>query len=280
MNKEQTFYKQFFHLQEAGFSRIAHEDAMVADVYKVTQKDKEPLILKICSNTNDYLREIYFLKHFADILPVPKIIKTEPKAILMEYLPGELLNSKDLTESLAFELGRCLAIIHSNSMSGYGDPVGELSSDPQEYFTFKFEEGLEECRPNLPPKLIEKCRSYFENHRDLLKSVDGPCVVHRDFRPGNIMIHRGKLQGIIDWAGARASFAEEDLFSIDGWTKSSFFSGYASIRPLPNFAPLIPFLKLNKAIATIGFMVKRGTWNTTHTDLYQMHRKFLDLCES
>ncbi len=41
--------------------------------------------------------------------------------------------------------------------------------------------------------------------------MDGTCVVHRDYRPGNLIVHDGKLQGIIDWTGARTSFAEEDF---------------------------------------------------------------------
>ena len=94
--------------------------------------------------------------------------------------------------------------------------------------------------------------------------------MHRDFRPGNIIVHEGKLQGIIDWAGARASFAEEDLCSLEHgeWSNNPhsikpLLAGYASIRPVPDYMRLIPFLRLNKAIATIGFTVKRGTWANT-----------------
>lgn len=68
-------------------------------------------------------------------------------------------------------------------------------------------------------------------------SVDGPCAVHRDYRPGNLMVHQGKLQGIIDWAGARASFAEEDFCSIEHgeWMvaphlKKALLDGYTTER--------------------------------------------------
>ena len=114
-------------------------------------------------------------------------------------------------------------------------------------------------------------------------SVDGPCIVHRDFRPGNLLIHNGKLQGIIDWAGARASFAEEDFCSLEHgeWSnnlniKKSFLSGYASIRSVPDYNRLLPFLRLNKAIATIGFTVKRETWKNSSAPLYQYNRQYLE----
>ena len=134
----------------------------------------------------------------------------------MEYLSGRLLKPEDLTEPLAHEIGRCLATIHLNRLLGYGHPIQDkLTSDPRSYFTLKFKEGLEECKAQLPISLIQQCLDYDNVHLDLLTAVDGPCVVHRDFRPSNIIVHEGKLQGVIDWAGARASFTEEDLCTLE-----------------------------------------------------------------
>lgn len=290
MNDQIALYQQRLILQAATFSRIDHEDAMVATVYRVTQLDGKQFILKICDRINDYLREVHFLKFFADKLPVPRIIQVvQPDehihgAILMEYLPGALLQSKELSESLAYEIGRCLACIHLTRLSGYGDPIqGNLNTDPRVYFTLKFEEGLDECNNHLPLSLIEKCRRYYDSHLHLLMSVDGPCIVHRDFRPGNLIIQNGQLKGIIDWAGARASFAEEDFCSLEHgeWSnnpinKKSFLLGYATVRPVPDYNHLIPFLRLNKAIATIGFTIKRGTWKSNNAGLYQYNRCFLE----
>lgn len=283
-------YKQILNLQTATFSLIEHEDAMVAIVYKITQPNGKELILKICERTPHYLREIYFLTHLAETLPVPKIIQAiEPSqdvygAILMECLPGALLKTEELTEPLAYEIGSCLARIHLNRLKGYGDLIqGNLSTDPRTYFTLKFEEGLEECKHHLPVRLLEKCQRYYTANLDLLAAVDGPCMVHRDFRPGNLMVHNGKLQGIIDWVGVRASFAEEDLFSMEHgeWIipanfKNAFLNGYASVRPIPNYVHLVPFLRLNKAIATIGFLVRCGTWETSAARLYSYNRQFLE----
>lgn len=263
---------------------------MVAIVFKITQPNGEQLILKICDRPNDYLREVYFLKHFAKILPVPEIIQfVEPNehihgAILMECLPGTLLKPEELKEPLAYEIGRCLALIHLNRLPGYGDPIQrDLKPDPKGYFTLKFVEGIGECRHHLPKELIEQSQNYYKENVSLLMSVDGPCIVHRDFRPGNIIVHEGVLQGIIDWAGARSSFAEEDFCSIEHgeWSnnphiKKPFLTGYADIRPVPDYIRLIPFLRLNKAIATIGFTVKRKTWNNRDSRIYQYNRQFLE----
>jgi aminoglycoside phosphotransferase (APT) family kinase protein len=39
-----------------------------------------------------------------------------------------------------------------------------------------------------------QCQDYFNHNINLLGSADGPCITHRDFRPGNILIHEGKIQ--------------------------------------------------------------------------------------
>src|SRR5579872_5182053 len=94
-------YQQRLGLQDAAFSRIEHDDAMVAIVYKVMQPTGTHLILKICKRPNDCLREVYFLNLLAEKLPVPRILQVvEPEvgvdgAVLMECLPGTLLKITD-----------------------------------------------------------------------------------------------------------------------------------------------------------------------------------------
>lgn len=291
MDKVITEYQRRLNLEKAIFSRIDHEDALVAIVYKVTGPNGQQLILKISDRPNDFFREVYFLNYFAGRLPVPRIIQViQPEAgvngaILMECLPGTLLNTKDFHGELAYEIGAFLARIHLNRVPGYGDLIqqSELNNDPRVYFTLKFDEGLDECSKHLPKVLLEECRNYFDRHLHLLASVDGPCIVHRDFRPGNLIVYQGCLNGIIDWAGARASFAEEDFCSLEHgeWSnnsngKESFLTGYASIRPVPDYKDLMPLLRLNKAVATIGFTVKRGTWKSSNLRLYNLNRQFLE----
>jgi len=211
-------YQQRLHLQNAVFSLIDHEDASVAIVYKITQSGCEDFILKICTRANDYLREVYFLKYFASLLPVPRVLQIiEPEkglhgAILMECIPGSLLRETDLNDEIAYESGSLLARIHLNRTAGYGDLIqpSELYSDPRVHFTMKFEEGFAECNNHLPKILLDHSRIYYDTHVHLLTSADGPCIVHRDFRPGNLIVYDGKIQGIIDWASGRASFSEED----------------------------------------------------------------------
>lgn len=284
-------YKERLNLHNATFLRIDHVDATVAIVYKITLLNGIEFILKICTRPKDFASEVYFLKLFSNILLVPRIIGViEPEmnmhgAILMECLPGTTLKASELTPSLASEIGSSLGRIHLNRRLGYGDlfAAGNLSTDPSINFSLKFEEGLAECSNHLPSKLIKECLYYYKTHVNLLSIVDGPCITHRDFRPGNIIVHDGKLQGIIDWSAARSSFAEEDFCFLEhvDWPttstiKKSFLDGYASIRPVPDYKEIMPLLRINRAIAVIGFTIKRGTWQNKLHKVYQFHRQFLE----
>lgn len=293
MNNLITVYQQLLDLTDATFEPIIHEDTTVAIVYKVLiPASSTPFILKICTRSKDYYNEVYFLHYFAGTLvPVPRIIKTiEPGknlmgALLMEYVPGTLLTLNDFTHELAYEIGALLARIHHNRTTGYGDLTQPqtLSPDPRKHFTLKFEEGLAECHNHLPQALIDQCRTYFNTHINLLEAADGPCIVHRDFRPGNIIINNDKVQGIIDWSAARSSFAEEDFCSLEhnNWPpqpahKQSFLAGYANIRSVPDYDTMMPLLRLSRTIAILGFTIKRETWQTNDARMYQFNRQFLE----
>jgi Ser/Thr protein kinase RdoA (MazF antagonist) len=289
MDNLADLYRRKLNLPNAVFTYIDHEDAMVAAVFKISQQGKTDLILKVCSRKEDFLRESYFLNHFAGKIPVPKIIqlieseKGLDAAVLMECVQGDLLQSEAITKDLAQEVGSLLARIHLEHAEGYGDLTDStrLSDDPRISFTMKFEEGLEECKGHLPESLLEICRKHFDKDINLLASADGPCVIHRDFRPGNLIAFDGKMQGIIDWSSARGGFAEDDFCFLEfgEWPTSckiSFIEGYASIRKVPDYKQIMPLLRLNRAVAAVGFTVKRGTWKSKNSKLYQSNLYYLE----
>ena len=282
-------YKKRLNLPEAQFTFIDHEDAMVAAVFRISQPGRPDLILKVCSRKGDFLRESYFLSRFSGKLPLPKIIQLIEAeegldaAVLMECVPGDLLKPEKITMTLASEIGELLARIHLEHAQGYGDLTdpSHLSNDPRIPFTMKFKEGLEECKGHLPESLLETCRRHFERDIDLLLSADGPCVIHRDFRPGNIIACDGKVRGIIDWSSGRGGFAEDDFCPLEfgewpAYCKSSFLGGYASIRKVPDYKRMMPLLHLSRAVAAVGFTVKRGTWESKNSKLYQLNLRYLE----
>lgn len=291
MHNQIDTYKKLLGLKNSKFSEIKHDDAIVAVVYHIKNNDGTSFILKVCNQPGHYLREVHFLKQLKGIIPVPHIINTvEPgpeihSAVLMECLPGEVLRPTQLNESLAYEIGAYLAQIHLQHTNNYGDIVepDSLNNDPIQHFSLKFDKGIDECKDHLPESILSMCRKYYDKHVGFLKEVDGPCITHRDFRPGNILVKDNKVQGIIDWASARYGFAEDDFCPVElgEWAmnpdcKRGFLSGYASIRPVPNYEAIMPLLRLNRVLATIGFTARRGTWNNTSANLYKTNLNFLN----
>lgn len=285
-----SLYKKQLGLQKAHFSLIEHEDAIIATVYKVTLTSGEKFVLKICSRINHYLREVFFLNHFAGKLLVPRIIGlVQPEreiqgAILMDCLSGQGFKVATLNEKLIYEVGSSLACIHLQRVKGYGDLTqpAHLHSDPRTYFTVKFEEGLSECTAHLSARMSKKCRLFYDQHINSLVSADGPCMVHGDFRPSNVFFNDNRLQGIIDWSSAHSGFAEEDFFPLEfgEWSnnakiKNSFLEGYNEIRKIPNCNHIMPFLQLSRAIAIIGFTIKSETWESRNAVLYQLYLQSL-----
>ncbi len=286
-----TLYRQRLNLHDATFTLIEHEDAIVATVYKITLPNGTSLILKICLLPRHYDRELYFLTFLAGKLPVPRIISHVPPdgnmsgAILMECFPGDVLKKAELTDSLAFHMGSLLAQIHLNSTPGYGDLTSHepLSSNACEPFRAKFLENLAECSSHLSPELGKQCEEYLQGNLSLLDSVDGPCMVHWDFRPGNIMAYNGMVEGVIDWSSSKSDFAQEDFCAMEheGWAsdpniKESFFAGYASIRPVPDYTKIMPLLRLKKALASIGLTIRTNSWATKNAQFYERNRQYIE----
>lgn len=281
-------YKNKLSLPAARFTSIDHEDAMVAAVFKIEQNHCADLILKVCTRTSDALREAYFLNRFAGKLPVPRLCQLiepeegSPAAVLMEYVPGTLLKKDFVTDVLAYKIGELLACIHLERTESYGDLIepATLNQDARLGFTQKFQEGLQECEGHLPKVLLASCQRHFDRYIDLALSSDGPCIIHRDFRPGNIIVKGEKVSGIIDWSSGRSGFAEEDFCPLESgeWLakyKTAFLKGYANKRKVPDYQAIMPLLSLSRAIGVVGFTIKRGLWNTTQKSLYQSHLSYL-----
>jgi aminoglycoside phosphotransferase (APT) family kinase protein len=216
---------------------------------------------------------------FAVVYPDEKI----HGAVLMEYLNGSILDKKSISANLAHQCGAILAKIHTQKTEGYGDltDVNSIATDPRIVFSHKFEEGMSECEGHLPKTLLDKIKRHFAENLDLLLDVDGPCIVHHDFRPANILVAGDAVLGVIDWSSAKAGFSEEDFcpFEFGEWPKEqkdTFFKGYETVREVPNYPRIIPLLRLSRAVAAVGFTVKRDIFRGKGAGIYQFSRSYLE----
>lgn len=273
--------------------RIVHEDSLSSEVYRVRSAKKDS-ILKLSFNTTRFRKEKYYLGALQGIIPVPKVLHTiDPEegfhgALLLEAVPGDLLKAPTLINDSAFELGAILARLHSVPVESYGDlslPKSKrTASSPIELMQNYFEGSLSECTHIVDPKLLRQCTEYVQRNLSVLLNAEGPCIVHRDFRPGNALALNGKVQAIIDFEIAKGSFPEEDFAMMESLTwkdhprsRPAFLKGYASIRPLPEYLEeILPLLSLLKALGAVGFTFERKSWKTNHAHVYKNNLTFIE----
>lgn len=273
-------YLNLLDLEVSAISEIDHEDSLSSVIYKIDLKDQSSLILKICWDDLRFKKEVHHLQILQGVVPVPKIVSVvEPKeetrgAILMEYIDAEPLNIGGLTEEIAFSMGKLLAHLHEVPVIESDDPTAENRKS--------FARSLSECREIVPADLLGRAESYYEKNDFLLDNIDGPCIVHRDYRPANVLASHGEILSIIDWEIARVGFAEEDFTSMDMlvWRKDpssreAFLKGYSSVRSLPHLNELLPFLRVFMTLGAIGFTSVRKTWQTTHKRIYEENLQLL-----
>lgn len=269
--------------------KIDHEESLSSEIYKLYLKDGSNLILKMSYNNERWNREIYFLNKLKNIIPVPMVIEeinpddNFPGAILMECLQGTIIHPKNLNDQLAYKMGILLAQIHSVKCEDFGDIANnKITKDALTVLMNYYLEAFDECKNHLDTNLLNKIEKFCEDKFNKPLNLDGPCIVHRDFKLGNIMVKNNNIIGIFDWELAYNGFAEDDFCQLFYllWedypkTKNSFLQGYSSIRKLPLFDNM-PLLRACKSLGAIGFTIKRKTYNSVHKFVFDKNEKYLN----
>jgi len=149
----------------------------------------------------------------ADV-PVPALLCADPgtggaATMIVEAIDGETIARKiqrddqfaDARPRLAGQFGAALAAVHRIEPA---DVPGLEHNDQVERYT----EVMDELGKPYP--MLELVRRWLIDHRP---PPGEPCVVHGDFRLGNLIIGPDGLRAVIDWELAHISDPMEDL----GW---------------------------------------------------------------
>ena len=119
--------------------------------------------------------------------------------------------------SLYRAAGRALAQIHTVRFEAwYADfpSVGKKPLAWAERFPQALGKELDAARRHLPATLAEAAAGL--RLPDALEV--GPCLVHNDFSPGNILTADGRLTAIIDWDNAVVDASALDFVKMKYWT--------------------------------------------------------------
>lgn len=259
-------------------------DSYSSEVGKLTLSSGAIVYVKVPYNRDKLHRERRMLERLRGIVPVPELLdfwegdSMNVGALLLAALPGKP-QSGSLTNRQAYEIGALHARMHDAAIPGYGYDteagfVPLKGQDWRQYIRQLFETNAANSEEILGFPLTERCISYFERVFAGLPAPDGPCLIHMDFRPGNILIHGEAVSGIIDFESARGGASEIDFTKVNRYIwdgqadrKQAYLDGYFSIRQLPELEAFVPFYDFFDAIGAVSWCKKRGI---------DRHRNFLE----
>lgn len=272
MNLVETIIKRF-NLNVLSVDNVP--ESFSSQVYKLNLTNGETVYAKIPYNKDKLYREFCMLEMLREALPVPRVLDfwsgddLISGALLLSEIKG-IPCTGAIDNELAFQIGVFHAKLHEVKMPGYGVEVldGFQFSNQKNwrlYIKNNFEKFTEPCKEVLERGLFEKCINYFESAFPVLPSPDGPCVVHMDFRPGNILTNNNMVVGIIDFESARGGSTEIDFTKINRYvwevnpqSRISYKEGYSTIRPLMDLETILPFYNFYDAFSAIVWCKNRG----------------------
>lgn len=242
-------------------------------VYKLTLEQDYKVILKIPYNISKYKREINALKILEDRLPVPKLVdhytSSDYGMMLLSYIDGEPIEGP-ISKRLAYDMGELLASLHINKTPRFGDLTDEETSYDSwwKFMQQLFYNYKPYCSTVIAEEELNQYETTFNLLYERLPEADGPCLVHMDYRPGNILINNGRISGLIDFETLRGGSSDIDLTKIKHYvwdryegTQREFLAGYSSIRKIPDIDRSIPFYEFANAFSSIGWCIKRNKLN-------------------
>ncbi|MBT2770940.1 aminoglycoside phosphotransferase family protein [Halomonas sp. ISL-60] len=250
-------------------------ESFSSDVYKLTLASGENVYVKIPFNKDKLFREFQMLEILKGVIPVPKVLdiwygdEDTTGALLLSAIQG-VPCTQDIDEKISFQMGLYHAMLHEVKSPGYGyhatDGFKFLDQNNWRlHIQSNFEKWKEPCKELLDPVLYERCVLHFDGVFSALPNPDGPCIVHMDFRPGNILVDGNKVTGIIDFESARGGSSEIDFTKINRYiwevnprTKSKYIEGYQTIRPILNLDIVLPFYDFYDAFSAVVWCKNRG----------------------
>ncbi|PWW02746.1 phosphotransferase family enzyme [Paenibacillus cellulosilyticus] len=250
-------------------------ESFSSEVYKLTLVSGQNVFVKIPFNKHKLFREFQMLETLKGIIPVPKVLdiwygdESTTGALLLSAMQG-MPCTGDIDEKLSYQIGVYHAMLHEVKTPGYGYHVTDGfklldQNNWRLHIKSNFEKWKEPCKEILDSNLYERCMLHFDEVFAALPDPDGPCIVHMDFRPGNILVNGNEVAGIIDFESARGGSSEIDFTKVNRYiwetnpsTKKPFIEGYQSIRPMLTLDNVLPFYDFYDAFSAVVWCKTRG----------------------
>ncbi|HEY0500052.1 MAG TPA: phosphotransferase [Kutzneria sp.] len=169
-----------------------------------------PVVVRV--GGNDHGIEAAVMTAAAGHVPVPRVLKVLPTAMVLEYVEGtplsEALDGGTELEELGAEVGRVAAAVGAVTFGRPGFFAdADLTVKPQRPWSQQLPEFAEACMaktPRLDPATRTAWAELCAAHAPALTAVDDDArLVHADLNPKNILVTRAedgwRVDALLDW---------------------------------------------------------------------------------
>jgi aminoglycoside phosphotransferase (APT) family kinase protein len=269
-------------------------EASYNTVYRIRLTDGSGLVLKVAplpqapglAYEHDLIRiETEFYQRAKGKAPVPEVVHASGSDfLLMTELPGEnwfgQRDSLTSAESLRTELGRYVAALHTITGTGFGYLRDSLFNTWRAAFTAMMADILYDAKRYEVPLPIDKIRDLVDANAPLLDAVQTPVLVHFDLWDGNILVHDGRVTGIVDgerafWGDPVAEFVSLSLFG-DISADQAFFEGYGQVEFTEDVRRRLAMYRTYIFLIMVVEGTPRGYTGAHHAQVMALTRRLLD----
>ncbi|OYD06829.1 aminoglycoside phosphotransferase family protein [Paludifilum halophilum] len=221
--------------KQGGWASLAYQvyDYKACYFLKVYEKNRASTP-KLTALIDQYVPVMEWLIHHSNLkgkIPVPHLTrggdyKCEDEYgiyLLYDYIKGETIGNRDLTDDQVFQLSNIVTELHV-----YGEDIPMETDDLRDHFDVPFLQSLKQTlnkeRDALPNDIRVLIHPYMKQIHDLVITVDKLSVrlknsdlrralCHTDLHYWNLM-QSGQQLMLIDWEGLRLAPVEADLMFL------------------------------------------------------------------
>ena len=262
---------EYFQLDVAACATV--DESYSSEVDRLVLTDGQIVFLKRPYTAEKWYRERGWIRALERHVPVPKILAEAAPgqttgAFVLAALPGGA--PATMTKTLAYEIGRTLAQLHTCTGEAYGEYTedGFYAYPVQDWRHFRNEK-LEGFMPfitsALEPDFLESIETELARREQLLPEPSRPGATHFDFRLANLLTEGDAVTGVIDFETTRYGAVEMDFTKVvrnlnefGSLYVMAFQEGYATVHPNVPIQTYLEYYRLWEALTAVGWCVKRG----------------------
>lgn len=219
----------------------------IGQVYRVRLADGAKVVVKADDGRSPKLniegRMLHYLEAHSN-LPVPHVLFSQPRLLIMTFLPGDSHFPPAAQEDAA----ELLAALHNVSAPTFGlewdTLIGGLHQPNkpmlswldffrEQRLLYMAGEGIRSGR--LPKEIFTRLEKFCAQLDRWLREPERPSLIHGDVWTTNVLAVDNKITGFVDpaiyYADPEIELAFTTLFGTFG---EPFFRRYQEIRPLPD----------------------------------------------